>query len=315
MKTLRSLRHAVVLARHGNFARAARELNLSQPSLTRRIAQLEADLGVTLFDRTRNGVLPTALGRLLIERGDPLLRGEAALQREIQLLAGLEEGMLSIGAAPYPTHISVGPAIGRLVSVHPRLKVLCVTRDPRSIQNDVALERLDIGIAAIPDVERDPRLDVIPVPPQRLYVACRPGHPLLSRPGTPTFAEVMEYPLVTTLLPGAYAFAVENHGRFPPDPEGRHPDRSPAIQVDSLAMGRQIAQASDAVFPGTAAMLAEDVALGRLVRLGTDAPVLRTGYGILRLKDRTPSPAAQAFINIFLAIEREQQREQTTPAP
>lgn len=307
MKTLRSLRHAVVLARHGNYARAARELNLSQPSLTRRIAQLEEDLGVTLFDRTRTGVLPTAFGRLLIERGETLLRGEAALQREIQLMAGLEEGTLSIGAAPFPTEISVGPSIGRLVSRHPRVKVCCVTRDPRSIQRDVVAERLDVGIAAIPDAERDSRLEVTPVTPQRLFLAVRPDHPLLAMPRTPTFAEAMQYPLVTTLLPGAYSWAVGHGGRFPADPAGSYPDASPPIQVDSLALGRQIAGASTAVFAGTAAMLADDVAMGRLVALGTDAPVLRTAHSILQLRGRTPSPATQAFVDIFLAVEREQQ--------
>lgn len=307
MKPLRSLWHAIVLARHGNYARAARELNLSQPSLTRRIAQLEEDLGVTLFDRTRTGVVPTAFGKVLIERGDPLLRGEAALQREIQLLAGLEEGSLFIGAAPYPTQISVGPAIGRLISLHPSLRVQCMTRDPRSIQQEVAMERLDLGVAVIPATDRDSRLSITPVPPQRLYLACRPGHPLLSLPGTPDLAQVLRYPLVTTLLTGDHAYALENAGRFPAAGVPTPPDLAPSIQVDSLAMGRQIARASDAVFPGTAAMLADDVALGRLVRLGTDAPVLRTTYCILRLKGRTPSPAAQAFIEILLDVERGQQ--------
>jgi DNA-binding transcriptional LysR family regulator len=307
VKPLRSLRHAIVLARHGNYARAARELNLSQPSLTRRIALLEEDLGVTLFDRTRSGVVPTAFGKVLIERGDPLLRGEAALQREIQLLAGLDQGSLFIGAAPYPTQVSVGPAIGRLISLHPGLRVQCMTRDPRSIQQEVALERLDLGIAAIPSIDRDSRLLITPVPPQRLYLACRPGHPLLALPGTPDIAQVLRYPLVTTLLTGIHAYAMENEGQFPATGISSTPDFSPSIQVDSLAMGRQIAWASDAVFPGTEAMLADDVALGRLVRLATDAPMLRTVYAILQLKGRTPSPAAQAFIDILLDIEREQQ--------
>jgi DNA-binding transcriptional LysR family regulator len=300
----------VVLARHGNYARAARELNLSQPSLTRRIAQLEEDLGVRLFDRTRTGVVPTASGKVLIARGEQLLCSEDALQREIRLMAGLDEGFLSIGAAPYPTSVSAGQAIGRLISRHPRLRVLCLTRDPRSIQQDVATERLDLGIANIPDIERDTRLEIMPVPPQRLYFACRPGHPLLALP-SPRFADVVAFPMVNTLLPGAYSYAMRHGGNFPLTPGGSYPDISPAIQVDSLAMGRQIAQASDAVVAGTAAMLADDIAMGRLVRLNTDAPALRTRYGILRLRDRTPSPAAQAFIELFLQIEREQQDTRT----
>ncbi len=262
-----------------------------------------------LFDRTRAGVVPTAYGRVFIERAEQVLRSETALRREIELLAGIEEGLLSIGAAPYPTQISVGPAIGRLIARHPKIRVLCVTRDPRGIQQDVLHERLDLGISTLADADQDTRLELIPVPPQRLYVACRPGHPLLKL-GCPDFAQVMEYPMITTLLPGAYGYAVEHGGQFPSAPLSNLPDVHPAIQVDSLAMGRQIAQSSDAVFPGTAAMLADGLASGLLVRLETDAPVLRTGYSILRLKDRTMSPAARAFVEIFLAVEQEQQDEQ-----
>jgi DNA-binding transcriptional LysR family regulator len=313
MKELHSLKHAIALARIGNYARAARELNLSQPSLTRRIALLELELGVRLFDRTRAGVVPTAFGRVFIDRADQVLRSEKALRREIELLAGLEEGLLSIGAAPYPTQISVGPAIGRLVARYPRLRVLCVTRDPRSIQQDVLLEKLDLGIGTITDADYDPRLELIPVPPQRLYFACRPGHPLLKL-ACPDFAQVTRYPLVTTLMMGAYSYAMEHGGRFPTTPASNLPDTHPPIQVDSLSMGRQIAQSSDAVFPGTAAMLAEDLASGRLVQLETDAPAMRTGYSILRLKGRTMSPAARAFVEIFLAVEQEQQDEQKRTA-
>lgn len=313
MNELRSLRHALALSKHGNYARAARELNLSQPSLTRRIALLEQELGVRLFDRTRTGVVPTSFGRVFIERAEQVLRSESALRREIELLAGIEEGHLSIGAAPYPTQISVGPAIGRLIARHPKLRVLCVTRDPRSIQQDVLHERLDLGIATLSDADPDTRLELIPVPPQRLYIACRPGHPLLKL-RCPDFAQVMKYPMVTTLLPGAYGYAVKHGGRFPPARLSNLPDVHPAIQVDSLAMGRQIAQSSDAVFPGTAAMLAEGLASGQLVRLDTDAPVLRTGYSILRLRDRTMSPAARAFVETFLAVEQEQQDGQKRTA-
>jgi DNA-binding transcriptional LysR family regulator len=120
---LRLIRQAIELGRHGNFARAAEALGLSQPSVTRGIAALERSLGVPLFDRTRKGVIPTAFGRVLLERGEAVLRSEANLRREIELLAGLEEGSLAIGAGPYPAEISVATAVARVASAHPRLRI------------------------------------------------------------------------------------------------------------------------------------------------------------------------------------------------
>jgi len=55
----RLIRHVLALARHRNFARAAEQLHLSQPALSRSISRLEETLGVALFDRTRKGVIPT----------------------------------------------------------------------------------------------------------------------------------------------------------------------------------------------------------------------------------------------------------------
>ena len=109
MIEFRVLQHALALERHQNFARAAAALNLSQPSLSRSIAGLEQLLGVPLFDRGPKQVVPTVFGRILLERGAELLRGEGELRREIQLLAGLElgtkspgqlAGLIGIAAAP-----------------------------------------------------------------------------------------------------------------------------------------------------------------------------------------------------------------------
>ncbi|MBK6454158.1 MAG: LysR family transcriptional regulator, partial [Proteobacteria bacterium] len=94
MIDLRLMRHAIALARYRNFARAARALHVTQPTMSRSIAALERTLGVRLFDRNSRGVQPTEFGRLLLERGRRLLADEADLRREMLLVAGLEAGHL-----------------------------------------------------------------------------------------------------------------------------------------------------------------------------------------------------------------------------
>jgi DNA-binding transcriptional LysR family regulator len=303
---LRLIRHAQALGVHGNFARAAESLQLTQPTLTRSIAALESLLGVTLFDRTPKGATPTAFGRVLLERGDTVLRREADLRREIALLAGLEQGSLAIAAGPYMGETSVARAIARVSAMHPCLRIRCASADPAEVLRDVLAERCDIGVAAASGLDRDDRLVVEMLPSVRLYFACRPGHPL-TREAAPSIARVLEFPLVTTLLRANHALLAATQGGTTA-PQGL--DRGqflPHIQVNTIAMARLIARESDAVVPGTAAILAEDVAAGRLVRLSTDAPAMRTDPGVYYLRGRTLAPSARVFIETLRAVEAEAQ--------
>jgi DNA-binding transcriptional LysR family regulator len=82
-------------------------------------------------------------------------------------------------------------------------------------------------------------------------------------------------------------------------------DFAPQILVNSLALARLIARNSDALFPGTAGMIADDVAAGHLVRLDFDVPAMRTRYGLVYLRNRTLAPSARVFIDALRIVERE----------
>ncbi|MBK9674343.1 MAG: LysR family transcriptional regulator, partial [Betaproteobacteria bacterium] len=155
---LRLLRHAIALGKHRNFARAAEALNLTQPTLSRSIATLEEALGVVLFDRSHKGVTPTPFGRVLLERGEDVVTGEFNLRREIQLLAGLEVGLLAIGAGPYASEVSVAAAVARVANAHPNLQIRVTTSDPVEVVRDVLAQRIDVGVAEVAGPDSDERL-------------------------------------------------------------------------------------------------------------------------------------------------------------
>jgi DNA-binding transcriptional LysR family regulator len=301
---LRLIRHALALGQFRNFARAAEALGLSQPSLSRSIAALERALGVPLFDRSHKGVAPTTFGRVLLERGEGVLKGEADLRREIQLLAGLEEGVLTVSAGPYASEISAATAVARVANAHPRLKIRFLTAGPTEVVRDVFAERIDVGIAEITGLSEDPRLVVEPLPAHRVCLSCRPGHPLVQEKRL-SLSRVLEFPLVTCLLRGtAAATAISPDAATPPEGPGNG-DFAPQILVNSLALARLIARQTDALFPGTPGMIAEDVAAGHLVRLDFDMPAMRTNYGLVYLRGRTLAPAARVFIDALRIVERE----------
>ena len=301
---LRLLRHAIALGQHRNFARAAEALNLTQPTLSRSIATLEDALGVPLFDRSHKGVTPTPYGRVLLERGEDVVRSESNLRREIGLLAGLEVGSLAIGAGPYASEVSVAAAVARVANAHPNLQIRVTTSDPVEVVRDVLAQRIDVGVADLTGPDADDRLTVERVASHPIVLACRPGHPLAGGP-PPSAAQVLGFPLVTTLLRGpAAAAALLPNAATPPSGSGTG-DFVPRLNVNSLSLARLIARQTNALFPGTAGMVAEDVAAGHLVLLDFRVPAMQTNYGVIYLRGRTLAPAARAFIAALHAVEAE----------
>ena len=303
---LRLIRHAIAVGQHGNFARAAEALHLTQPSLSRSIAALEDTLGVPLFDRTPKGVTPTTFGRVLLERGETVLQREADLRREIALLAGLETGSLVVSAAPYMNEVLIARAIGRIAAAHPNLRIDCRSVHPFEVVRQVLAGEADLGMANLFGLDRESRIAVEALPSRRVYLACRPGHPL-TRITDPSLAQALQFPLVTTRLRGAQAALAASGGLADRLGDGIDADYVPPVLVNSVALARVIAQESDLLVPATAAMLADDIAHGRLVRLNCNAPAMRTTDGMLYLRDRSLSPAARAFIATLRQVEAEAQ--------
>ena len=121
MFELRHLRHALGLAEHRNFARAAEALHISQSALSRSIQSLEESLEVTLFDRAHGGVEPTIFGQLLLNSARDLDLAARDLQREINLAKGLSSGELKIGVGPWGAAMLAGAVVGAMSLQYPAL--------------------------------------------------------------------------------------------------------------------------------------------------------------------------------------------------
>lgn len=98
--TLRQLEYAVALADTLNFRRAAEECNVSQPSLSSQVAQLEESIGVRLFERDRRRVLITPQGADVIERARQLLRQADDVETSARRAADPFTGTMRIGVIP-----------------------------------------------------------------------------------------------------------------------------------------------------------------------------------------------------------------------
>lgn len=298
---LRQLRHVLAIDRHRNFARAAEELALTQPALTRSLQSLERDLGARLFDRDRTRVEPTPIGERLIERAQLLLNQARDLEQDLAQILGLEAGLLRLGAGPYPAELSVGAALGRLVRQHPRLLVDFAISDWPRLTSRVASGDIELAVAETSLALEDERLTVEALPRHQIQLFCRSGHPLAGRTSV-TLAEARNFPLVGTAIP-PYLSGLAAKGRRGLRanlPEGT---TSSEIRVDSFAMILPIVLASDAIGGAAPSQIRGPLDRGEVVLLPLDLPWLQTRYGIIRLANRTPSPGAAAFIEILREVE------------
>jgi DNA-binding transcriptional LysR family regulator len=298
---LRQCRHVLALDQHRNFARAADALGLTQPALTRSLQVLEKSIGARLFDRNRARVEPTPVGERLIERARLLVNQAHDIEQDLQQMLGLEVGLLRIGAGPYPADLSVGTAVGRLVLRHPALMVDLSVADWSELMRRVASGELELAIADTGVAEQDDRLVVDSLPRHQLNFFCRAGHPLASR-AVLSLEELRQHPLVgTSLPPQMAALAAKNKmGMRANLPSGI---TAPEIRVDTFALARRIVMESDAVGGAVSSQIQDSVARGELVMLPLELPWLKTNYGIIRLANRTPSPAALAFMEILRDVE------------
>ena len=297
----KSVRHVLALAHYRHFARAAESLNLSQPALSRSIAVLEQGLGVQLFDRTPGGVEPTDVGRLIISRCHEIALKETELVREIKLLQGVESGELVIGAGPFPYEISVGTAFSELLSNFPKLRIRIESANPQSIVTRVLEGEFDIGVADVRDWQGDNRLEIEALPIHTGVFCCRPQHPLAGQPSL-TVDEILAYPFIGTTFPAHFAKFFESF-----ESAGSVDKLSqyfwPAVTVHSIDLARTTTTTGDFIFPTPIVSVETQLRANELVVLDCYPEWLRSNYGFISKRDRTPSFAAAKFMAILREIE------------
>src|SRR5262245_16505684 len=118
---LRQLEILLAVAKAGSMAKAAKQLAISQPAITRAIADAERALGLPLFERSRQGVQPTQYCDALVKRGTAAFDEIAQGEKDVAFLADPASGELWIGSAPGLAEGIVLTVVDRLSRRYPRV--------------------------------------------------------------------------------------------------------------------------------------------------------------------------------------------------
>jgi LysR family transcriptional regulator, benzoate and cis,cis-muconate-responsive activator of ben and cat genes len=142
---LRHLRYFAAVAAHGSFSRAADNLHLTQPALSRQVKDLEEELGVPLFARGKNAVTLTDAGELFYEEArDLLARADQAIQR---VRGETRNEILRVGYAPSLTTGIMPGALEKFQTTTPRVRIELADLAPREMIELATSGRLDLVIA------------------------------------------------------------------------------------------------------------------------------------------------------------------------
>jgi DNA-binding transcriptional LysR family regulator len=126
-----------LLARCGSFSRAAGELSLSTPAVSKRLAQLEARLGVQLLNRTTRRVSLTQEGEIYLQHARRILVDIEDMERLVSNAVAAPQGLLRINATQGFGRSHVAPLISRFVKAHPQVQVeLQLTVNPPPLNED-----------------------------------------------------------------------------------------------------------------------------------------------------------------------------------
>ena len=136
----------ISVARHLNFTRAADELRISQPAISRHIHELESAYKVQLFERTGNKVALTAAGEVFLKHAESILENYKALQVEMNLLSGNFSGELHVGASTTIAQYVLPPVIAKFISRFPDVKLTVTSGNSVQIEQALEEHRIDVGL-------------------------------------------------------------------------------------------------------------------------------------------------------------------------
>ena len=149
------------VAKAGNISKAAKELYISQPAISKAISKLEDSLGLSLFTRSSRGVQLTAEGEILFEHTreafDALERGESELKR----IQEFDIGHLRIGVSNTLCKYILLPYLKTFIDQYPHMKVTIESQSTAQTLTRLEQQKIDLGLVAEPSVRRD--LAFIPV--------------------------------------------------------------------------------------------------------------------------------------------------------
>ncbi|NUU21644.1 MAG: LysR family transcriptional regulator, partial [Streptomycetaceae bacterium] len=252
---LKQLEALVTVADVGSVTRAASLLRLVQPAVTRQIRSLEEELGVALFERTRQGMRTTEAGAAVVERARRALRELERARAEARPVPGVASGIVSLGLLESTSDLLAEPLVTAIARDHPGIDLRLISAYSGHLQQ--WLDDGDLDATLLYNLDSTPSLNARPLLRENLWAVAPPSAGLRADHAVP-FAELASHPLVMPTAGHALRTLIDVAAAR----AGVQPDI--AVQTNSMRMQKRLVQGGHGwtVLPGVGN--ADDIAAGTL---------------------------------------------------
>jgi DNA-binding transcriptional LysR family regulator len=287
---LRDLNIFLAVIKEGSMSKAAAVLAISQPAVSKSIADMEHVLGASLLDRTPHGIEPTVYGRALIGRGLAVFDELRQSVRDIESLLDPTVGEVRIGCGSPLAAVIVAAAIERLTSKHPRLSFSIVEADLVALQRELGDRNIEIAIGPAQGMLSDERMNSEILFFDRLLVVSGRRSKWFRRNKIKLADLLGDHWIFPHGILSASLIADVFRGAGVDAPSATVSSRSPRLNDILLASGRFLT-----IYPESALRLSAKHLPFKA--LPVDLPSPPRPVILVNLKNRTLSPMAQLFIS------------------
>lgn len=287
---IRRLQHIVALADRRNFARAAEQLHLSQPALTRSIQAAEEEFGLRLFDRGAGEVRPTPAGEFVLERARRMVFDSRCLKRDVELFRNRQVGDTACGFGPLPTQTLLAPLLQAARTEFPQVHLRALVGNWEQLLQRLKAGEIEFFVADTRELPPSAALEIHPLPAMRGGMFVRPGHPLAAHKQA-SLAQLHACGLAAVRLPASVRSALSRT-------LGLADERQLlALECDDVATLVQVTQNSDTVLAAVYPAVARELAAGTLQPLAVGKlPAIPSSAGVVWQQGRSLSPVAQWLV-------------------
>lgn len=186
----RQLKHFLAVLETRSILRAATQLNISQPALSKSISKLEEEYGTLLFERMTRGVRPTAFALTLERHARRILADIDRSRRAADDIISGTHGTVLIGTGPVFVPV-VSAAVHAMVSAHPNVTFSIAQGHNAALRSALLANSIDLFIGMISGDEDSTDFKMRELVSDKIVCVCRKDHPLLR--GRPVAADLLHY--------------------------------------------------------------------------------------------------------------------------
>jgi DNA-binding transcriptional LysR family regulator len=279
----------VAISELGGFSKAAEHLHVTQTALTRRVQKLESYLGLRLLDRTTRYVEVTAVGREFLPQAKAIVSEMTLAVGRLKDMSKNARGSFTLACVPTMASHVLPTVIHRYATAHPGNRIRLIDTSAFEVRDAVLHGQAELGIGVPTD--RHPDLAETPLLEEPLMFFCREEH-ALSRMKSVTWSDMRETDLiVVSSMTATRVFTDYQLAKRGISLSGAYEVQHHATAISLVAAG-----VGAAILP---ASTLEEGARPGVCRIPLTNPVVKRKITVLRRKNTTLSPAANAFFDVL----------------